>query len=207
MASIDDCFNQLTDANGHLVAIDGDLQTVNTSMQAVNTSVQAVDADVNGITTAIQTGFSQLGSLVNYTDQLVLYEIEQNKYTDQLLVYQIEQNDTIICYLAKIALQTCALLNEAARQTAAQEAMRTDLANLTQLYELANPAAAVEQDRLEELKAQIEKCCPPPRPEPPCKFEKCDQPRELPKPPGALPLPPGSTQAQPQAKVAARKRS
>jgi hypothetical protein len=85
--------------------------------------------------------------------------------------------------------------------------MRTDLANLTQLYELANPAAAVEQDRLEELKAQIEKCCPPPRPEPPCKFEKCDQPRELPKPPGALPLPPGSTQAQPQAKVAARKRS
>jgi hypothetical protein len=207
MASIDDCFNQLTDANGHLVAIDGDLQTVNTSMQAVNTSVQAVDADVNGITTAIQTGFSQLGSLVNYTDQLVLYEIEQNKYTDQLLVYQIEQNNTIICYLAKIALQTCALLNEAARQTAAQEAMRTDLANLTQLYELANPAAAVEQDRLEELKAQIEKCCPPPRPEPPCKFEKCDQPRELPKPPGALPLPPGSTQAQPQAKVAARKRS
>jgi hypothetical protein len=207
MSSIDDCFNQLTDANGHLVAIDGDLQTVNTSMQAVNTSVQAVDADVNGITTAIQTGFSQLGSLVNYTDQLVLYEIEQNKYTDQLLVYQIEQNDTIICYLAKIALQTCALLNEAARQTAAQEAMRTDLANLTQLYELANPAAAVEQDRLEELKAQIEKCCPPPRPEPPCKFEKCDQPRELPKPPGALPLPPGSTQAQPQAKVAARKRS
>jgi hypothetical protein len=207
MASIDDCFNQLTDANGHLVAIDGDLQTVNTSMQAVNTSVQAVDADVNGITTAIQTGFSQLGSLVNYTDQLVLYEIEQNKYTDQLLVYQIEQNDTIICYLAKIALQTCALLNEAARQTAAQEAMRTDLANLTQLYELANPAAAVEQDRLEELKAQIEKCCPPPRPEPPCKFEKCEQPRELPKPPGALPLPPGSTQAQPQAKVAARKRS
>jgi hypothetical protein len=207
MASIDDCFNQLTDANGHLVAIDGDLQTINTSMQAVNTSVQAVDADVNGITTAIQTGFSQLGSLVNYTDQLVLYEIEQNKYTDQLLVYQIEQNDTIICYLAKIALQTCALLNEAARQTAAQEAMRTDLANLTQLYELANPAAAVEQDRLEELKAQIEKCCPPPRPEPPCKFEKCDQPRELPKPPGALPLPPGSTQAQPQAKVAARKRS
>jgi hypothetical protein len=207
MASIDDCFNQLTDANGHLVAIDGDLQTVNTSMQAVNTSVQGVDADVNGITTAIQTGFSQLGSLVNYTDQLVLYEIEQNKYTDQLLVYQIEQNDTIICYLAKIALQTCALLNEAARQTAAQEAMRTDLANLTQLYELANPAAAVEQDRLEELKAQIEKCCPPPRPEPPCKFEKCDQPRELPKPPGALPLPPGSTQAQPQAKVAARKRS
>lgn len=205
MASIDDCFNQLTDANTHLVAIDGDLQTVNTSVQGVNTSVQAVDADINGITTAIQTGFSELDSLVNYTDQLVLYEIEQNKYTDQLLVYQIEQNDTMICYLAKIALQTCALLNEAARQTAAQEAMRRDLADLTQLYQLANPAAAVEQHRLEELKAQIERCCPPPRPEPPCKFEKCDQPRELPKPPGALPLPPGSN--QPQAKVAARKRS
>jgi hypothetical protein len=209
MASIDDCFNQLTDANGHLVAIDGDLQTVNTSVQAVNTSVQAMDADVNGVTTAVQTGFSQLGSLVNYTDQLVLYEIEQNKYTDQLLVYQIEQNDTIICYLAKIAFQTCALLNEAARQTAAQEEMRRDLADLLQLYELTNPAAAVEQDRLEALKEQIERCCPPPRPEPPCKFEKCDQPRELPKPPGALPQPPGSgqPQAQVQAKAPARKRS
>ena len=69
--------------------------------------------------------------------------------------------------------------NEAALQTAAQQAMREDLDDLEQLYELANPAAAVEQDRLEALKAQIEKCCPPTVPEPPCKFEPCKQPPPL----------------------------
>ena len=53
---------------------------------------------------------------------------------------------TKICYLDKIAQQTCALVNEAALQTAAQQAMRDDLDDLEQLYELANPAAAVEQD-------------------------------------------------------------
>jgi hypothetical protein len=174
MASIDDCFNQLTDANGHLVAIDGDLQTVNTSVQAVNTSVQAVDADINGITTAIQTGFSQLYTIANYTNQLLLY--------------QIQQNDTMVCYLEKITRQTCALLNEAALQTAAQQAMRADLDDLKQLYELANPAAAVEQARLEALKAQVEKCCPPPVPTPPCKFEPCKQPGDVPPPPGGGPI-------------------
>jgi hypothetical protein len=174
MASIDDCFNQLTDANGHLVAIDGDLQTVNTSVQAVNTSVQALDADINGITTAIQTGFSQLYTIANYTNQLLLYEIQQN--------------DTMVCYLEKITRQTCALLNEAALQTAAQQAMRADLGDLKQLYELANPAAAVEQARLEALKAQVEKCCPPPVPTPPCKFEPCKQPGDVPPPPGGGPI-------------------
>jgi hypothetical protein len=174
MASIDDCFNQLTDANGHLVAIDGDLQTVNTSVQAVNTSVQAVDADINGITTAIQTGFSQLYTIANYTNQLLQYEIQQN--------------DTMVCYLEKITRQTCALLNEAALQTAAQQAMRADLDDLKQLYELANPAAAVEQARLEALKAQVEKCCPPPVPTPPCKFEPCKQPGDVPPPPGGGPI-------------------
>jgi hypothetical protein len=185
MASIDDCFNQLTDANGHLVAIDGDLQTVNTSVQTVNTSVQALDADVNGITTAIQTGFSQLYTIANYTNQLLLY--------------QIQQNDTMVCYLEKITRQTCALLNEAALQTAAQQAMREDLDDLKQLYELANPAAAVEQSRLEDLQAQVEKCCPPPVPTPPCKFEPCKQPGDVPPPPGGGPIAQPAPRPQAQA--------
>ena len=103
MASLDDAFNQLKIANQHLTAIDNDLQTVNASVTAVGTDSQATTA-------AVQTGFSELYSLVNYTDQLLQYEIAQN--------------DTNICYLGKIAQQTCALLNEAALQTAAQQAMR-----------------------------------------------------------------------------------
>jgi hypothetical protein len=179
MASLDDAYNQLVQANGHLTAIDGDVQTV-------NASVQAVDTDVQATTTAVNTGFSQLDQIVNYTNQLLLY--------------QIEQNNTIICYLEKIAWQTCALLNEAALQTAAQREMREDLHDLKQLYQLANPAAAVEEHRLEELKEQIERCCPPPKPEPPCKFEPCKQPGELPPPP-ATP----QTQAQVRRPAARRK--
>ena len=163
MASIDDCYNQLVAANGELSQIDQGIQTVNTSLQTVDTDVQATTA-------AVQSGFSQLYTIANYTNQLLLYEIQQN--------------DTMICYLEKIARQTCALLNEAALQTAAQQAMRADLDELTELYELANPAAAVEQARLEALKAQVEKCCPPPVPTPPCKFEPCKQPGDVPPPPG-----------------------
>ena len=181
MASLDDAYNQLVIANQHLTAVDNDLHTV-------NASVQAVGADVQATTAAVQTGFSELYSLVNYTDQLLQYEIAQN--------------NTIICYLAKITQQTCALLNEAALQTAAQQAMREDLHDLKQLYELGNPTAAVEQHRLEALEEKIEKCCPPPVPEPPCKFEKCEEPGPLPTRGG------GTIQSKPRAskQAAPRKR-
>ena len=169
MASIDDCFNQLVAANGELSQIDQGIQTVNNSLQTVDTDVQATTA-------AVQNGFGQLYTIANYTNQLLLY--------------QIQQSDTMVCYLEKIARQTCALLNEAALQTAAQQAMREDLDDLRQLYELANPAAAVEQDRLEALKAQVEKCCPPPVPTPPCKFEPCKQPGDVPPPPRSPEPPP-----------------
>jgi hypothetical protein len=159
MATLDDAYNQLVAANNQLTTIHNDLQTV-------NASVQAVDADVQATTVAVQTGFGQLDALMNYTDQLLKFEIAQN--------------DTIICYLAKIAKQTCELLNEAALQTAAQQAIREDLSDLKQLAELANPAAAVEQHRLESLEARLEKCCPPPAPTPRCVFEKCPQPSEPP---------------------------
>jgi hypothetical protein len=163
MASLDDALDRLDTANGHLSAIDADLHTINASVQAVGTDVQAT-------TQAVQIGFGELDSIVNYTNELLNYEISQN--------------DTIICYLAKIAHQTCALLNEAALQTAFQQAMREDLSDLKELYALANPAAAVEQHRLEALEAKIEECCPPPEPEPPCVFEPCDTPGDRPPPPG-----------------------
>ena len=127
MASLDDAFNQLKIANQHLTAVDNDLQAVNASVKVVGTDEQATTA-------AVQAGFSELYSLVNHTDQLLQYEIAQN--------------DTIICYLGKIAQQTCALINEAALQTAAQQAMREDIHDLEQLFELANPAAAVENTAL-----------------------------------------------------------
>jgi archaellum component FlaC len=159
--------NQLLgDINNDLGTANGLLGEINSDLGTLNTSVQAVGTDVQQVDTDVQ-------------------------YTNKLLTYQIEQNNTIICYLEKITRQTCALLNESARQTAAQEEMARDIHDLEQLYELANPAAAVEQDRLEALKHQVERCCPPPKPEPPCKFEPCQRPGDVPPPPSqSVPGPP-----------------
>jgi hypothetical protein len=162
MATLNDAYNQLVEANGQLTTLHNDLQQVNASEGEVNASVQAGTA-------AIETGFAKLDQLVGYTNQL--------------LGYEIEQNETIICNLTKIAQQTCELVNQAALQTAAQQAMRRDLDDLRQLYELVNPAAAVEQHRLSELNRKIEACCPPPIPQPPCTNEPCKTPGKPPSPP------------------------
>ena len=37
----------------------------------------------------------------------------------------------------------------------------------------ANPGAALESERLAVLKAQVEQCCPPPKPTPPCDYKPC----------------------------------
>lgn len=145
MASFDDAYNQLVDANSHLGEIHTDLQTVNTSVQAT--------------TAAVQSGFSTLESLVNF---------------------EIEQNWTIICNLEKISKQTCELVNQATRQTIAEEAMREEISDIKQLYEIAQPAAAVEQHRLEELERKVEECCPPPAPQPVCVYEPCPKPEQGP---------------------------
>lgn len=96
--------------------------------------------------------------------------------------FELQQNITIICNLEKISKQTCELVNQSVRQTAAQESMAATLAGMKQLYELANPDAAVEQGRLEGLRHQIEECCPPPQPEPVCSYEPCKDPGQ---PPGS----------------------
>ena len=68
--------------------------------------------------------------------------------------------------------------------------MQEDLSDLKQLYALANPAAAVEQHRLEELERKIEECCPPKLPKPPCVYEPCPAPGKPPTPPaGTRPNP------------------
>jgi hypothetical protein len=61
--------------------------------------------------------------------------------------------------------------------------MREELSDLKQLFEIANPSAAVEQHRLEELEEKVNKCCPPEPPPPPCKYEPCPAPKGPPRRP------------------------
>ncbi len=155
MPSADDLFNQLVAANNRLEDIKGDLVDVKGAVNAVNAT--------------LTHGFSQLVTLGQYTNQ-ALYQNDQ-------------QNDTIICLLEHISKNTCALLNEAALQTAAQLDMERDMNALESMFATVHAGAALEAKRLHALKEQIEKCCPPEKPRPPCEFEACPAPKPIGPPP------------------------
>jgi hypothetical protein len=57
-----------------------------------------------------------------------------------------------------------------------QQQMRDDLDTLAYYAQAANPSAGLDRQRLNELKAQIERCCPPPRTTPACKYTPCERP-------------------------------
>ena len=155
MPSADDLFIQLVAANNRLEAIKGNLVDVKGA--------------VNDVNTTLKNGFNQLVTLGQYTNQ-ALYQSDQ-------------QNDTIICLLEHISKNTCALVNQAALQTAAQLEMERDIGALESMFATVNAGAALEAKRLHALKEQIEKCCPPPQPVPPCEFAPCPAPKPIGPPP------------------------
>src|SRR5712692_7288339 len=148
MPSIDDVFNEL---------------------QKINMSLQTVQGELTQINTTLNTGFS---NVLQGMQTLVTLET----YSDQALAHLSEQSDTIICILEKISQQTCAQLNEAHTQTGLQSAIQKDSATLLELYKFAHPAAALEFERLEHLRKQLAKCCPPSEPEPFCTYQPCEAP-------------------------------
>ena len=162
MPSADDLFNQLVAANNRLEDIKGDLVDVKGAVNGVTAAVTLVNA-------TLTNGFNQLVTLGQYTNQ-ALYQNDQ-------------QNDTIICLLEHISQNTCALLNEAAIQTATQIDMERDIDTLESMFATVNAGAALEAKRLHALKEQIEKCCPPEKPVPPCVFVACPAPKPIGPPP------------------------
>src|ERR1700722_18938580 len=162
MPSADDLFNQLVAANTRLEDIKGDLVDVKGAVNQVQTAVMLDN-------TTLTNGFGQLGTLGQYTNQAL--------YQNDL------QNDTMICLLEHISKNTCALLNEAAIQTAAQLTMEGGIGTLESMLASVTPGAALEAKRLLALKEQAEKCCPPPKPVPPCDFTVCPAPKPIGPPP------------------------
>jgi len=53
---------------------------------------------------------------------------------------------------------------------------------LEDMYETVNAGAALERERLLKLKAEVEKCCPPPVSKPPCNYAPCPTPPKLEEP-------------------------
>jgi hypothetical protein len=105
--------------------------------------------------------------------------------TNQLLWLHAQQHETMICLLEKISRNTCALLNEAARQTPLQQEMAEATRSLDHMFATVHPEGALEYRREEEQRKAVERCCPPESPKPPCTYEECPAPRaaEPPRPP------------------------
>jgi hypothetical protein len=162
MPSTDDFFKQLRDANDRLESIKGRLLDIT--------------AAVNQVNATLTTGFGELVTL--------------GQYTNLALFQNAKQNDTIICILEHISKSTCELLNQSVIQTKLQTDMQQDMDKLEAMYETVHADAALESERLQALKQQIEKCCPPPKPEAPCKYAPCPAPRPLGEPPKIEPKPP-----------------
>jgi hypothetical protein len=167
MPSVNDVYNQLLAVNNNLTNLTNAVNNVTTAVNMVNNT--------------LNTGFGELVTLGNYTNQ-ALYQNDQ-------------QNVTIICALEHISKNTCALLNESVVQTALQTAMAGDIGSLKGMIATAHPGAALEIERLAALKAQIEVCCPPKKHAPPCDYAPCPAPTQIGPPPqvGGVIL-----QAQPQ---------
>ena len=104
-------------------------------------------------------------------------------YANEALYHNAKQNDTIICILEHISENTCRLLNEAAVQTRLQTSIEASTRQLAALFAATHAEAALALDKQEELREQIEKCCPPRPPEPACHHERCPSPGTLKEPP------------------------
>lgn len=158
MPSIQDFYNKLEKAVEVLEEVQQDLKTEQADINGVKASIDTVDA-------TLTSGFSTLEDI--------------DTKTAKLLLHLTEQADTMICALEKISKNTCDLVTQSTIQTALQTRIRDDANTLRNLTESAHPEAALQLERLDALRTQIEKCCPP-TPEPPaCTYQPCPAPKPI----------------------------
>jgi len=176
MASAQDVLNAVNGANGRLDQVNTHLVDVQTRLDGTNARLDDVKAKLDQVTKSVQDvnttlnwGFGQLITIGNYTNQA--------------LAQNAAQNDTIICILEHISKNTCELLNESHTQTGLQTTIRNSTTALADLYAATHAEAALTRQREEALRKQIEECCPPQAPPPPCAYQACPAPRPLGEPP------------------------
>ena len=162
MPSASDIYNQLISANQNLVTIEGKLDALKGSTDAVRAAVEQVE-------TILNNGLPQLIAL--------------NAYMAQALYENDLQNGTMICILEKIAKNTCDLVNQSHLQTALQTNIGKNTAGLAEMYATTHAEAALSREREERLRRDMEKCCPPEPPAPPCQDQPCTVPKPIGPPP------------------------
>jgi len=162
---------KLDTTNKDLDDIKGKLDTVNNKLDVLDASVKAVDSDIKLVQQLLLWGFEQLITL--------------GQYTNQALFHNDQQNDTMICQLQQISVNTCGIWNEAHLQTGLQTSISHSVKKLADLFAATHAEAELAREERERLQKEIEKCCPPPKPQPICVEPPC-------------PVPPPFTQQPPQ---------
>lgn len=165
MPSINDVFNQLVACNTNLNQIHTD------EVAEINATTQ-VKASVDNLDNDVKAGFA---ATVQALNTIAAIDIEAVK----LLFHLTQQADTMICALEHISQNTCAILTQVTIQTQLQTRIRDDADALRDIAEAANPQAALAREKLSELRAQIERCCPPQVSPPACTYQPCSQPKSV----------------------------
>ena len=168
MATIDDFYNQIETVNNNLAQIDADTKSL---INLVDSCCNKTNDNLSKIIDTLNAGFGNLS-------QGIQNIIVQQLFTNQALKHLTEQTDTVICYLEQISKQTCELLNEAHVQTGLQTIIKDSTTTLLEFYKTVHPEATLEWERRNDLQQQILECCPPPNPEPVCRFQPCEEPEK-----------------------------
>ena len=169
MPSAQQIFEVLLQVESHLNGVKPKLDQIDSSVDAVKSATDQVRGAVEDVNDTLKKGFGDLITL--------------QTYANEALAHNAEQNDTIICVLEKISRNTCALVNYAAIQTRLQTSIEQSTSILATLYAATHAEAELERQRDEALRKQIEECCPPEQPRPPCEYEPCPKPEPLREPP------------------------
>jgi hypothetical protein len=195
MASINDVFNRLGVVNNSLGWIYTETVAEVTATGKVQASVNTLDGDVKAGTTATVNALTTLDNDVK-AGLKVLAEIELAAV--DLLFHLTQQADTMICELGQISKNTCGILTQVTLQTDLQQGLSKDVAVLLDIEEAVHPEASLQLQRLLELRARIEKCCPPRPPEPACTYKPCPAPPSIGRPetPPVVGQPTGTVNSQ-----------
>jgi hypothetical protein len=172
----------------------------NLNVALVDFASQAADSVAQGLTAMNDELFNELvqiqATLATSFQSLsagLSASLTQQYFQSEALAEKIAQQTTMICQLEQIAKQTCEMLSEAHLQTGLQRQITGNVQRLLDLVQTAQPGGELELQRLDRLRQEIEKCCPPETPPPYCVHKPCPPPPKFLEQPPAVnyqPLPP-----------------
>lgn len=175
MASINDVNNSVNKVNTTLHKEIDATNAVQTSVDNLKASVDNVSTRIDNLDGDLVAGFSATVQRLKDLEIIGIGEVD-------LLFHLTQQADTMICALNQISQNTCGILTQVTIQTDIQKRLLKETEAIRFIDESANPAAALESQRLKKLKDQIEKCCPSQPTPPACTYQPCPSPKQIGRP-------------------------